>query len=229
MNSTPESPDRIGDNPDAARARFDELLAWYVNGTLDDAGRRWMESYLVEHPQARAETAWYGQLQQRMRDAGPDVAPTLGLDKVMARIRAERPSWSERVTEFLSSFLARPSLVPALSMAAVALLVIQGGVIFRMGGELDALRQETAEVRAGRTESVTDGPLLQVEFLSDARESQLRLLLIAIQGDIVGGPGQLGDYYIRVPAGTQAVAAERLKTQSVVRSVRLVPGLPPRQ
>lgn len=229
MNPTPETPDRKGGAADADRARFDELLAWYVNGTLDDAGRRWMEAYLVEHPHARAEAAWYGNLQQRLRDAGPDVSPTVGLDKVMAKIRAERPSWSVRVAEFLSSFLARHSLVPAMSMAAVALLVIQGGVIFQMGSELDALRQETAEVRAGRTEAVTDGPLLQVEFLSDARESQLRLLLIAIQGEIVGGPGQLGDYYIRVPAGTQSAAVDRLKKEAVVGSVRLVPGLPPRQ
>ena len=32
------------------KSRFDELLPFYVNGTLDDTDRAWVDDYLREHP-----------------------------------------------------------------------------------------------------------------------------------------------------------------------------------
>ena len=57
--------------------RFDELLPWYVNGTLSDEDRAWVERHLAEHPDARAELDWYQSLQyahagQRACGAGDD-------------------------------------------------------------------------------------------------------------------------------------------------------------
>ena len=41
------------------KSRFDELLPFYVNGSLPEADRAWVDSYLREHPKAEAELHWY--------------------------------------------------------------------------------------------------------------------------------------------------------------------------
>jgi len=48
-----------------------------------------------------------------------------------------------------------------------------------------------------------------------------------VQGTLTGGPGQLGDYYVRVPAGKEAQAAAKLKGKSIVQAAELAPGIPP--
>ena len=42
--------------------RFAELAPWYVNGSLSAADRSWVDTYLAEHPEARAELAWFQSL-----------------------------------------------------------------------------------------------------------------------------------------------------------------------
>jgi hypothetical protein len=54
------------------------------------------------------------------------------------------------------------------------------------------------------------------------------MLLVSVQGTLAGGPGQLGDYYVRVPAGKEAQAAAKLKDTPIVQAVELAPGIPPR-
>ena len=39
--------------------------------------------------------------------------------------------------------------------------------------------------------------MLKVSFAPDAKEADIRLLMIQVQGELAGGPGQLGDYYLR--------------------------------
>lgn len=202
--------------------RFQDLLPWYVNGTIDDDDRLWMDQYLTAHPQAQAEVNWYQSLQQRMRDSIPAVPATLGLAQTLARIRGDQPTWAERLRAFFGNF----GLRPGLALAGWALVIVQSGVIFSMrhGAQDDA-----AQIRALRATPVEEGPVLKVNFAPTTTESDLRHLLMQVQGDIVGGPGQLGDYYLRVPEGTQARALTLLQAQPQVQGVVEVPGVPPRQ
>ena len=63
--------------------RFDELLPFYVNGTLAEADRSWVESYLREQPQAADELRWLravpswsrATLRPRMKKRGPASTP----------------------------------------------------------------------------------------------------------------------------------------------------------
>lgn len=205
--------------------RYNELLPWYVNGTLGDDERAEIDRHLVEHPDARAELAWYESLQKRMRDNAPAVPATIGLAKVMTLIHGDRPTWAERIGGFFSMLGMRPGA----AMAAFALVAVQGGVIFSLMGDARRAEDEASELRATRATPVTEGPLLKLNFAPDAKEADIRFLLISVQGALVGGPGQLGDYYVRVPAGREAASAERLKSNPLLQSVVLAPGLPPTQ
>jgi hypothetical protein len=64
------------------------------------------------------------------------------------------------------------------------------------------------------------GELLQVVFKADATERDIRGLLASVDAELVGGPGALGVYTIRVPAGRADAAAAALRGRAdVVESV----------
>jgi Putative zinc-finger len=202
--------------------RFTELLPWYVNGTLSDEDRAFVERHLAEHPDARAELDWFQSLQSRILDNTPAVPATIGLSKVMRLIQGDRPTIAERISAFFGDFGMRP----AMALAGFALVAIQGGVIFNLmvGAEEDA-----SEIRALKATRVEEGPMLKLNFAPDAKEADIRYLLMSVHGSLAGGPGQLGDYYIRVPAGKEGAIAEQLKADPIVQAVTLAPGVPPRE
>jgi len=200
--------------------RFAELLPWYVNGSIDAADRAWVDNYLAEHPDARAELTWYQSLQTRIQETVPAVPATIGLSRAMNRIRGDRPSLVERISAFFGNFGMRPSM----ALGLVAIIFVQGGVIAKM---MTQAHEDEVEMRALRAKTVEEGPLVKVNFAPDAKESDIRLLLVSVQGTLTGGPGQLGDYYVRVPAGKEAQAAAKLKGKPIVQAAELAPGIPP--
>jgi hypothetical protein len=202
--------------------RFEELLPWYVNGTLEAEDRAWVEQYMKDHPEVRAELEWFGSLQRRMHENAPMVPATIGLARTMHLIRGDRPTIAERISAFFGGFALRP----AYALAGVAALAIQGGVILNLLGDA---KDDASEIRTLRASQVTEAPMLKVNFAPDAKEADIRHLLMSVQGSVAGGPGQLGDYYIRVPGDQLDAAASRLKADPIVQAVAVAPGLPPRE
>lgn len=204
------------------KQRFDELLPWYANGTLGDEDRAYVERYLEEHPESRAELEWYRSLARRLHEAAPAVPETLGLAKAMTLIRGDRPTLAERISAFFASLGMRP----ATAFAGLAVFAVQGAVILNL---MQAHEDDASEIRALRATAVEDGPLLKLNFTPDAKEAEIRHLLVSVQGRLIGGPGQLGDYYVAVPRGKETAMAEQVKGNRIVAAVSLAPGLPPRE
>lgn len=200
--------------------RFTELLPWYVNGTLSAEDRDWVDRYLADHPDARSELEWFSSLQSRIHETVPDVPSTIGLAKVMKLVKADRPTFAERVSAFFGDFALRPAMVAGL----FAIVGLQSVFIFNQMQQTE----EDVDIRALRARAVEEGPLLKINFAPDAKEADIRFLLVSIQGSLAGGPGQLGDYFVRVPAGTEETTAAQLKGRPIVQAVALVPGVPPK-
>ena len=203
--------------------RFDELLPWYVNGSISAEDRAFIDRYLAEHPEAQSELDWYRSLSTRMQEDIPAVPATIGLAKVMTLIRGDRPSMLEQISGFFSNVLG---VRPALALAGLAIFAVQGGVILNM---MSAAEDDASELRSLRASVSHDRPMLKLNFAPDAKEAEIRHLLMSVQGHLAGGPGQLGDYYITVPAGKEAAIAEQLTGNPIVQAVSLAPGLPPRE
>jgi len=214
--------------------KFDELLPFYVNDTLDQTDRAWVDAYLREHPKSAAELQWYRSLQDTMQRDAPAVSAEVGLDKVMAKIRAERaparaaakpaaPSLGERMRGWLAALAPQPLLRPALA-GALAVVLVQGVVIANLVNT-----DGFADTRAKQPTVVDPGPFLKVNFKADAREADIRMLLVEIDGSLAGGPGQLGDWYVRIPEARITAAAEKIKASAIVDGVARVDALPPRQ
>jgi hypothetical protein len=217
--------------------RFDELLPFYVNGTLPEADRQWVDAYLRDHPQAARELDSCRTLQQRLRADVPAVSSEVGLERALARIRHEGPApqrarrptppsaW-QRLGDWLSSLVPQPVLKPAFA-AALAVVAVQGVVIVQMAADRDdesSLMRSLPPTGAG----VDAGPYLKVNFKGDAREADIRMLLIEANVSLAAGPGQLGDYYVRVPAPQADAVAGKLKASAIVDAVALVDALPAR-
>jgi hypothetical protein len=202
--------------------RFEELLPWYANGTLGPEDRAFVETYLEQHPEARSELEWYRSLQQRVQENAPAVPATIGLARAMRLIQGDRPTVSERISAFFGNFGLRPSY----AMAALAIVAVQGGVILNLLGDVQNNADEIRSLRAVRVE---EGPMLKISFAPDAKESDIRMLMVQVGGELAGGPGQLGDYYLRVPAGSEAAALAKVQAAPIVQAAALAPGVPPRE
>ena len=213
--------------------RFNELLPWYVNDTLPAEDRAWVEEHLRSHPEAVGQLQWYRSLQARLHEDAPTVSDEIGLNRVMARIRAEREAkvrapraqQAPTLMQRLRDWLAGMNMTPAFAGAAAVVLaqaVVIAGLALRPA-------DESTEIRAIKPSLVEAGPLLKINFKADAKEADIRLLLIEVRGSLAGGPGQLGDYFVRVPAGHVDEAAARLKTSAIVEAVAVVDGLPAKE
>ena len=201
--------------------RFNELLPWYVNGTLDEADRKWVEQHLAAHPEAREELAWHQALQAHVKQDAPAVPATVGLARTLHLIRGDRPTVGEWITGFFASLGMRPGL----ALAGVALMAVQGGLIYHL---LQPGEDDTVQIRAVGPGPAAAGPLLKLQFAPGAREVDIRLALVAVQGDVAAGPGPQGDYFVRVPAGKEAESLAQLKANAAVSSATPAAALPKR-
>jgi len=206
--------------------RLSELLPWYVNGTLTDEDREWVDRCLAGDGDARTELKWLREMQSSIAQPVSDVAPDLGLARTLQRIRADRATLGDRIRSLLGAHgfgsivaLARP----IAGVAVVGVIVAQSVSIYLLTHHA---QDDSQQIRALRAEAANDSRLLRVNFAPDAKEADIRLLLSAIQGSLVGGPGQLGDYYVQVPRGAENAAVARLKSERIVAAVEIVAGLP---
>lgn len=202
--------------------RFEELLPWYANGSLGAEDRAWVDAYLQQHPEAKSELDWYRSLQARVQENAPAVPPTIGLARAMRLIQGDRPTLAERIGAFFGNLGMRPSY----ALAGLALVMVQGGVILNLLGNA---REDADQIRALNAVRVEEGPMLKISFAPDAKEADIRMLVVQVGGELAGGPGQLGDYYLRVPAGSEAAALAKVQAAPIVQAAVLAPGVPPRE
>lgn len=213
--------------------RFVELAPWHVNGTLSEVDRNWVDAYVQDHPTAAAELEWFRSLQANIKAEAPVVSAEIGLDRLLDRVRAEKSRSGEqrtqralhRVLDPIMGFVESLFLRPAYAYAAAALVVVQTGVIGALFVEQRKTEQEYSEYRSIATVPAT-GPTLRVSFKSDARESDIRNALVDVGGTLVGGPGQLGEYVVRVPLNRIEVAATTLQSNPAVEAVRIAQPAP---
>lgn len=207
-------------------SRFDDLSRKAATGTLDGAEREWLDQYLQEHPERRADLEWDAAFSARLGDKVDQMPLRPGWERTERALRALRteeaaarqgPGVLDRLSEWIASTF---SLGVNMQAVAVALVLVQAGAIgmlaWQAGDAQDSL------VRAGSQDPTPRGPLLRVTFRPDLQEAELRRALAAVGGEIVGGPGQIGVYLVRIKEGDLAGAAQRLRAGGSTELVEVV-------
>lgn len=171
------------------RQRFTANLPWYLNGGLSGNERIWMDQVLQKSPWASNTLAIERELINSI--SAPDPADAdLGLKSLLARVQGEQrastlnqPSWVHR----LADWLAQPRLAMAMSVLVVTQATVIGYVALAPGSSDDTGMRSTP---------VTEVRTLRVSFVPDVSESRLRGALQAAGARVVGGPTQLGEYWL---------------------------------
>ncbi|MCR4345582.1 MAG: zf-HC2 domain-containing protein [Sulfuricaulis sp.] len=165
-----------------------ELLPWYVNGTLTGQEQREVMNHLETCERCRQEIAWLQKIRAQIKADESGAPGEFGLNRLMRDIRREQAVPARK----------RSWWQPALAAAAV-IIVVQGAVLMNL------LSQPEPIVPLGGP--AAEGVVLQVRFHPEASEAQIRALLQQVRGNIVGGPGALGVYRLRLDdmAGEAAV------------------------
>ena len=89
----------------------------------------------------------------------------------------------------------------SVHLPAALIIVVQGAVLMNL------LSQPEPIVPLGGP--AAEGVVLQVRFHPDANEARIRALLQQVRGNIVGGPGALGVYRLRLDDMAGDAAVER--------------------
>jgi len=194
-------------NEESTQTHPDELLPWYVNGSLDEDERARVEAHLAGCERCRTEVEYLSSLREQVRADEVAAPGELGLRRLRRDIRAERSRQSGGAAR-------RHWWTPALAAAAVLVITIQGVMLMNMPPEpVVGIQPLGADY---------EGVVVQVRFHPTATEARIREALQSVNGVIVDGPGALGIYRIRLvgvdKARPEAVSAaiERLRARSEV-------------
>lgn len=162
-----------------------ELLPWLVNGTLSGAERDRVERHVAGCHRCRAEVQVLEAMRRGVK-AGPSAgAGDLGWQRLRRSLRRERP--------------ATPRWVLPAAVAASLVIVAQSVLLLQGPGE-----PAHYEPLSG---PVSSGPVLQVRFVPQAREADLRALLRDSGLRIIDGPSAAGVYRLAVESPRDPVQA----------------------
>ncbi len=217
------------------QAQFQQWLVFYITGRLGEHERRWMEQYITDHPQATGELKIEKALKETLQAELPQFAPEQGLNAFMTRIRAETNSsktshQAKSWKKFMDNCRRRLGLLftsPGWAMA-VTLLLVQTGVIGMLLTNRTApiITTTQTEWRSVGNADQGQGPVLQITFKSTTTEEEIRLLLVKIRGSLVGGPGQLGNYIVKVPVDNIEEARIQVLNSPIIEAVSVLPEPP---
>ena len=214
-----------------------DLIPWYANGTLSTADREYVESELNSHPAYRGELDFYQALRRKLQADTPTIDRAAGLADAMKRIR-EQPA--------LVGEIGGNSAGRELRSHSGGLIAWWRGVFCEVSGSrlaygvgavviavqaafISALltREEPySDLRSSAAVASSAGPFIKVNFKPDTREADVRFLLVGVGASIVGGPTQLGDYYLYLEAKRTDWAAQQLKSSPQVENVSVIATLP---
>jgi len=199
---------------DSAHRKADEVLPWFVNGSLEDDERTTVEQHLRECARCRREVELLKQLQWvcTPEDSAQDATPAYlrlrqrigdggGLGALKGRLRMLQHPWS---------------CVPPWARWTIAVqlagILVLGAMLLRPFGDSSVLYHTLG---AAATHASRDGAVV-VMFVPDVNESESRRILRAAGARPIDGPTQSNAYVVEVPDQRREAILELLRAEPAV-------------
>ncbi|MGB0908963.1 MAG: anti-sigma factor family protein [Nitrospirales bacterium] len=172
------------DTPTKQPTHPEELLPWFVNGTLSDKERQVVEEHLQYCPLCQQEITLLQKMRTQVKDFPIESPGELGLNRLLGEVRASRqvpPTQTLLSSEWWHTGLA---------IAASLIILIQAGLL------VDAwfLSKPMMPLSGPQLQ----GPVVQISFVSTATTAQISQVIRAVHGSIMEGPSPLGIYRVRL-------------------------------
>jgi len=192
-----------------------ELLPWFVNGTLDAAEGAQVEAHLAHCGRCQADAAAQAAIRAANVDAGLHADVDGGWASLRGRLGAETAASSRRATATPPRRWWKQALQLTVALQAAVVLVLAVALI--------GVSSRSEPFRAlGAAPAGAEANALAV-FRADASERQMREALRAGGARIVGGPTVTDAYLLRLgDPGPDALA--RLRAQPGVVRVESLQG-----
>lgn len=160
----------------------DDLLAFYVNGTLTDNEQREVEAHIATCERCQQELV----LLRTMRDVSRQQSSEFPREFAWQRLKRDLKRESVSSTPKSKTWWQ-----PAVGIAAAVIIAVQAVTIINLNDEVDTYTQ------AGYQHG---GVVVQIKINPQATEAQLRELLLDIDAEIVAGPSANGLYRVKLSA-----------------------------
>ena len=212
--------------------RFMDDLPFYVNGTLPENEKIWVETFLFEHPHRKVLLSWHLNLQEHVQKTHElqmaSIPEHIGLKRLKSKLAHDRSqtcskSWIKVFQKWWASFSSSQWL-PTAFATTFGIMVIQTVVLAIWSSSSNptstqvAVLDDTSNITGTLTRStlrVTEKDphrsYLRIRFQPDATEEDLRFAVIKAGGQIVHGPNASGEYLIEVAKSNVSQSQEALK------------------
>jgi anti-sigma factor RsiW len=191
-----------------------ELLPWFVNGTLDSSETERVEAHLAACAECRAELAGEQHLARAVATL-PQSADS-GWENMQQRLDAE-PEYHRREA---SSFWRKRVPVgwavatPLAAAAAFALAFV----------DVTPRQPLDPQYRALGAAPVAQSANVVVQFEPGARVRDMQAALAAVDAHFVDGPTDTGAYMLRVDDSKRELALKRLRDDDVIALAEPIGG-----
>ncbi len=193
------------------------LIPLYVKGTLADSDKEEFEKALNEYPELKDEIAKWQSISsayKEIEDKLPEPSPWI-YSKINEKIKEKQNlSLYERCRILLERFIPSKKLSLAIIFAQLLIIVTLG---------IYAINLKTEYITLSTPSTVTENTIkINVVFIDNALEVEIRRLLTEVEGKIIDGPYISGLYVIGISPNKQVdrVLDELRKSKIVVMAER---------
>ena len=203
---------------------IEELLPFYVNETLQDAERLQVEEALKGNAELQEEVALLERLRAEMQGMSADISPgELGLKRLQQSLSTEQKQTAEAPTSANDNVMGWGW--KAAAVAACMLLAIQT-FVFAPNWSGDNADLTAA---GGGAISVPHGVLYSVTFSPNAKEEDMRALLLSAGARIIDGPSAIGVYRLAAPGKSDEILKKFQSRHNLIESIQLDSNPKPKQ
>lgn len=163
---------------------FDDLLPWFVNGTLSQEEQEHVAAHIERCARCQKEVRFLKKMHGEIRLETVQSPGELGLKKLLREIRQERKVISPESKVFVNWWRS------PLALAASFIIILQAGLLIQTWTS-----ENSFTPLSGPKDS---GVVLQITFSPTATEEKIRESLRAVEGTIIDGPSALELYKVRL-------------------------------